>query len=324
MTGLTQSPRQSLNGLRVAVTGAGGQLGSYLREALTARGANVTGLGHRAAPGIDLVADLADRDALHRAIGTAEPGLVIHAAAYTDVDGCERDPDRAEQINTRGSAHVAHAARAAGAQLMMISTDYVFGGDGGAPYGELDPPSPISAYGRSKLGGELAVLDVCADFAVVRTAWLFGGRGKHFPRTVLTLLRDRRAIEVVTDEWGSPTYARDLAEALVQLSTTAQGGVFHLVNARAASRFELARAVALTAGFDPKCISGTRSADYLARYPLPARRPANSSLANNRAAALGIELRPWRDAIQAYVPDLASELGVHQNQITTTEGAGQS
>ena len=323
MTDQIQSSRQPLSGLRVAVTGAGGQLGGYLREALTARGAHVTGLGHRVAPGVDVVADVADRDAVLEALEAADPGLVIHAAAYTDVDGCERDPVHAEEINSRGSAHVALAARAVGAHLVAISTDYVFGGHSKVPYEEIDTPNPVSVYGRSKLGGEMAVLRACPDSAVVRTAWLFGGRGKHFPRTVLSVLRDRGVMEVVTDECGSPTYALDLAEALVQLSVSGQGGIFHLVNARTASRFELAQAVALAAGFDPECISGTSSVDFLRRFPLPARRPANSSLANHRAAALGIELRPWPDAIRAYVPVLAAELGIRPDGITTREGAGQ-
>jgi dTDP-4-dehydrorhamnose reductase len=281
-----------------------------VRQALTAAEARVIGLGSRPAAGVDVVADIADGPALSKVVAASAPELVIHAAAYTDVDGAERDPARAEAVNAAGSRHVAQAARAVGAHLVAVSTDFVFAGDGGAPYGEDAGPAPVSVYGRTKLAGERAVLEIGPRFAVARTAWLYGGPGKHFPRTVLTVLRDRGRMEVVADERGSPTFAGDLAVALVELAAAGGAGLFHLVNEGSASRFELARAVAASAGLPVDLVRPTTSAEFLARYQLPARRPADSTLANHRADALGIRLRPWPEAVAEYVPRLAVELGI--------------
>lgn len=300
----------SLAGQRVVVTGAGGQLGGYLRTALAAAGAVPIGIGARTAKGVDLVADVTDAAALRAAFAEAGAAAVVHAAAYTDVDGCERDPARADAVNATGSRLVAGAAREAGTYLVAVGTDFVFAGDGGAPYAEDAAPRPLSVYGRTKLAGEAAILAADPGFAVARTAWLYGGAGKHFPRTVLTVLQNRGAIEVVADEAGSPTFAGDLARALVALVAARGAGIFHLVNAGRATRYDLARAVAALAGFAPAAVAPTTTAAFLARHPLPARRPADSTLANTRAAALGITLRPWEDALAAYVPRLATELGL--------------
>jgi dTDP-4-dehydrorhamnose reductase len=268
----------------------------------------VIGLGTRPTDGIDVTADITDASAVKRALAGARPDSVIHAAAYTDVDGCERDPARAEAVNAEGSRHVAAAAKAAGAYLIAVGTDFIFPGDGDAPYAEDATPRPLSVYGRSKLAGEEAVLAIDPGFAVARTAWLYGGQGKHFPRTVVTLLRDRGTMEVVNDEVGNPTFAGDLAAALVSLLAVRSAGAFHLVNSGSATRFALAQAVAQAAGFDPGLIVPTTTAAFLAKYPLPARRPADSTLANCRGAALGVTLRPWSDAVADYAPRLAAEL----------------
>jgi dTDP-4-dehydrorhamnose reductase len=303
-----ESRGKRLAGQRVLVTGAGGQLGRFLVPVVRQSGATVIAFGSRPAAGIDVAVDLAERDVAIDALSAAEPDVVIHAAACTDVDGIEREPWRGEQSNTRATQHVAHAAKKAGAYLIAVSTDMVFPGDGGAPYAEDAPSAPISAYGRSKLMAEHAVRDAGSGFAVARTAWLYGGAGKHFPRTVLTVLRDRGGIDVVDDEFGSPTYAGDLAEALVQLAIRRSDGIFHLVNEGRASRFELARETARIAGFDPEQVRPISTEAFLERFPLPAPRPADSALRNLRAAALGIRLRDWREAVGEYVPVLAAEL----------------
>jgi dTDP-4-dehydrorhamnose reductase len=285
-------------------------VGTELLAVLAAAGHRPVGLGSRPAPGVDLVADITDAAAVRQAITGARPAVVIHAAAWTDVDGCERDPERAEAVNGQGAANVAAAAREAGAYCLAIGTDFVFSGDGGAPYGEDAGPDPVSHYGRSKLAGERAVLAADPSFGVARTAWVWGGAGKHFPRTVLTVLRDRGGMTVVTDERGNPTHAHDLAAALVALAGQRGAGVFHLANDGPTSRFELARAVAAQAGFDPELVQPVTSAEFLAKYPLPARRPADSTLRNERAAALGVTLRPWPETVAAFVPGLAEDLGI--------------
>jgi dTDP-4-dehydrorhamnose reductase len=293
---------------RVVVTGAGGQLGRLLVPALRRSDATVIGFGSRPDAGIDVAVDLAERDVTIDALQGSEPDVIIHAAACTDVDGIEREPLRGERSNTRATQNVAHAAKITGAYLIAVSTDMVFPGDGGAPYAEDAAPAPISAYGRSKLKAEQAVLEADSGFAVVRTAWLYGGVAKHFPRTVLIVLRDRGGIEVVDDEFGSPTYAGDLAEALVQLAIRRGEGIFHLVNEGRVSRFALAQETARIAGFDPDQVRPISTEAFLERFPLPARRPADSTLRNLRAAELRIRLRDWREALAQYAPALATEL----------------
>ena len=307
-----------LLGQRVVVTGAGGQLGRYLVPALRQSGAAVIAFGSRPDDTIDVAVDLADREAASDAIRFAHPEVVIHAAACTDVDGIERDPQRGESSNARATRNVASATRDTAGYLIAVSTDMVFPGDGGAPYAEDAPPAPISAYGRSKLEAEVAVQETHPGFAVARTAWLYGGAGKHFPRTVLSVLRDRGSIDVVDDEFGSPTYAADLADALVQLAIPRGSGVFHLVNCGRASRYTLARETARLAGFDPDLVRPTSTEEFLKRYPLPARRPADSTLRNLRAAGLGITLRDWRQALEAYVPKLAAEVLPGRNDAGTS------
>jgi dTDP-4-dehydrorhamnose reductase len=292
----------------VVVTGAGGQLGRFLVPAVRRSGATVIAFGSRPDSGIEVAIDLANRDAAMDALRAAEPDVVIHGAACTDVDGIEREPQRGEQSNVRATQNVVDASKHAGAYLVAVSTDMVFPGDGGAPYAEDAPTAPISAYGWSKLMAEHAVQEAACGFAVARTAWLYGGAGKHFPRTVLTVLRDRGGMEVVDDEFGSPTYAGDLAEALIQLAIQRGEGTFHLVNNGRASRFTLARETARIAGFDPEQVRPITTKVFLERFPLPTRRPADSTLRNLRAGALGITLRDWREAVKEYVPVLAADL----------------
>jgi dTDP-4-dehydrorhamnose reductase len=216
---------------------------------------------------------------------------------------------------------VARAARDLGIYVVSVSTDFVFSGEGGAPYCEDAPPHPCSIYGQTKCAGEEAIQVIDPTFAVARTAWIYGGAGKQFPRTVLTVLRDRRKMEVVIDEAGSPTFAGDLAPALVSLVVARGAGIFHLVNAGRATRFELARAVARQAGLDPETIQPTTTAAFLERFPLPAKRPADSTLLNTRAAALGITLQAWEAALAAYVPKLAAEVGISApSRVMTEEG----
>jgi dTDP-4-dehydrorhamnose reductase len=295
-------------GERIIVTGAAGQLGGYLLRQLATEGYTPIGLGRRPAPGVDVIADISDRDQLGDALDRAHPAAIIHAAAYTDVDGCERDPAQADRINRLGSETVAAFAAGRGIWMIGVSTDFVFPGNGGAPYREDARPDPISVYGASKLAGEEAIRAANPGFAIARTAWVYGGDGKHFPRTVLTILAKTGRMEVVDDEIGSPTFAGDLARALVALLPHGPSGVFHITNEGSTSRFALARSVARAAGEDPERIAPISTPAFLEKYPLPARRPANSTLASTRAAAFGVRLPPWEDAIGRYVPILADEL----------------
>lgn len=276
--------------MRIVITGAQGQLGSALQAQLAPQH-SVIALGHAE---LEL-----GRPGCVDQLAATGADLVIHPAAYTNVDGCARDPELAYRINTLGTRYVALACRRLGAPLVYISTNEVFDGEASAPYFEYDRAAPMNAYGRSKWAGELAVHELLSQAYIVRVAWLFGGP-RNFIRTILRLAAERDRLAVVADEVGSPTYAPDVAAAIAQLITTDYFGTYHLVNEGSCSRFELAAAALRLAGstvpLDPIAL-----ADYVRDSTVPRSTP----LRNQAAAALGIRLRPWEDAVAAYVGAMA-------------------
>ncbi|MBI2940623.1 MAG: dTDP-4-dehydrorhamnose reductase [Chloroflexi bacterium] len=278
--------------MRVLVTGCTGQLGHALVEAL-----------HRhQCVGLDRAGlDIADRPRVAAALAEVQPDVVINAAAYTDVDGCERDPERAYRINAVGPQLLALACREVGAALAQISTDYVFDGLNDEPYWEFDEPHPLNVYGRSKLAGERYVQTLHQRHYIVRTAWLYGDPGRNFVKTILRAARERPELQVVDDERGSPTAARDLAIAVARLIESEAYGLYHLVNDGVASRWELARRVVERAGLQAD-VQRISSREYRAARPAMAARPACSALRNFSAASiLGIRLRPWAEAVDEFV-----------------------
>lgn len=276
--------------MRVAITGANGQLGQALHAALEPEH-EVIAFGHA-----DL--ELSRPDCVERLVATAAD-LIIHPAAYTDVDGCARDPERAYRVNGLGTHYVALACQQLDAPLVYVSTNEVFDGTARQPYVEYDPPAPINAYGRSKWAGEQAVREVLRRFYIVRVAWLFGG-ARNFVRTVLRLAAERRTIAMVEDEIGSPTYAPDAAQAIAQLIRLPFYGTYHLVNEGACSRFEFAAAILQLTGNDRVQLEPIRLADYRRDSTVPPYTP----LRNVAAANLGIRLRPWQEALAAYLHTL--------------------
>jgi dTDP-4-dehydrorhamnose reductase len=220
---------------------------------------------------------------------------VIHAAAYTDVDGAEANSDRAYAVNADGSRNVAHGAAKAGARLFAISTDYVYDGTKATPYVEDDPVAPLSVYGASKLAGEREVLSAVPDAVILRTAWLYG-EGKNFVRTIIRLAGERSELRVVSDQVGSPTSAEDLARAIRAMLSTLASGVYHAVNAGSCSWHEFAVTILRLAGLDRPVVP-ISTAD-LAR---PAKRPARSILDCSKLAAVGVLMRPWQDALADYL-----------------------
>jgi dTDP-4-dehydrorhamnose reductase len=277
--------------VRVLVTGAKGQLGVELLEVL-GQDHDVVGLD---LPELDITKPEATR-----VIADARPAWVVHAAAWTDVDGCERDPARALLVNGEGTRRVAEACRAVGAGVVYLSTDYVFDGRKGAPYVETDPVSPLSAYARSKVAGEEAVRAVAPRWAIVRTAWLFGVSGKNFVKTIVEKAAVGGPLRVVDDQVGSPTYARDLAEAIGQLVSRDLTGTYHLTNAGSCSWYAFTCAIVEEAGLAHVAVAPMTTAE-LGR---PAPRPAISVLANPAWVASGMRpLRPWREALSAMLAD---------------------
>lgn len=271
--------------MRVLVTGGHGRVGAEVAAYLPRH--EVVTLGREAL-------DIAERDQVEQVMGAVLPQVVVNCAAYTDVDGCERDPERALAANAVGPRHLAVATERIGAHLLHVSTDFVFSGDLGRPYDEWDDPAPRSSYGRSKLGGELEVARHAASWAVVRTAWVFGRRGNGFVEKLLTQASRGGTLRVVVDQVGSPTYARDLAAVLARLGVELRRGIFHVTNAGACSRYEFARQVLSLGGFDPALVEPIHTRDL----PPAAPRPANSTLDNAASRLSGIpQLRPYQEAL---------------------------
>ncbi len=278
--------------MRVLIIGGSGQLGRALAHEWAA-----DDLLLPSSQACDL-----SSPAIINTVRELRPDLVLLPGAYTNVDGCTLDPERAYRVNTLGPKYVALACQALDVPLVYISTNEVFNGRATQPYREYDQPDPINAYGRSKWGGEQAVLQHAPHAYIVRVAWLFGGP-RNFVRTMVRLGRERSLsrdpLRVVTDEVGSPTYARDAASAVRQLVEHGIPGIYHIVNSGHCSRYELARASLQALGIDVPI-----EPIALAEFSRPSTPPAWTPLHNSAAAALGIELRPWQDAVTAFVQSM--------------------
>jgi dTDP-4-dehydrorhamnose reductase len=294
--------------MRALVTGAGGQLGQDLVAALSGAlppGGVSSSLWPRATgrPLADCVgaahADLAveDRLAVLDALEAVHPDVVIHAAAWTAVDACEDDPERAYRVNALGTRNVAEAAAAVGAHLVYVSTDYVFDGTLHRPYHEWDAPNPLSVYGRSKLGGEA---ECPPGSTIVRTSWVCGAHGANMVHTVLRLAATEADLAFVDDQHGSPTFTADLAPAIVTLALDRRPGTFHVTNGGATTWFGFARAVLSAAGADPRRVRPITTADL--HPPRRAPRPANSVLDNAALRGAQLPLLPeWPEALARLV-----------------------
>ncbi|HET9251088.1 MAG TPA: dTDP-4-dehydrorhamnose reductase [Candidatus Eisenbacteria bacterium] len=275
--------------MRVLVTGAGGMLGRALREKL--QGAHTLFLWGREE------ADLTDVAQVRVAAQGITFDAVVHAAAMTDVDRCESEPERALAVNRDAAANVAGLARDRGALFVYLSTDYVFDGAKRSPYLEEDPVGPINAYGRSKLEGERAVSASGARCLVVRTSWLFGSGGKNFVDTVASKLERGESLRVVDDQKGSPTYTRDLAHAIELLLRRGATGTVHATNSGTTTWYGLAREIARVLGSDAPIAPVTTE-----EFPRPAARPRYSVLSGARFRAwTGENLRPWEEAVGHYL-----------------------
>jgi dTDP-4-dehydrorhamnose reductase len=275
--------------MRILITGAQGRLGKRLVESLQPQ--------HHVIAADRSHFDMTDWGTTRSYITQAKPDLVLHPAAWTDVDGCAKDPDRALLINGYGAQHVALAAAAAGAAMLYVSSNEVFDGAGNHAYHEYDPTQPANAYGYSKWVGEQAVMRATPRHYIVRTAWLFAHGGKNFVQAILNAASAGKPLRVVTDEVANPTFTDDLADAIVQLIATERYGTYHFVNEGYCSRYDFARFVLDHCGYADTPIEAITRADWQ-RASLP---PPFSPLANTAGRAVGITLRTWQDAVLAFL-----------------------
>jgi dTDP-4-dehydrorhamnose reductase len=278
--------------MKVLISGSTGLLGKELVSEWS--GDEVIGMGSR-----DL--DIRDAGRVREVVRQVRPDWIVLAAAYTDVDGCESKPELAFAVNRDGPVNVASAAKEVGAKLLFLSSDYVFNGKKTSPYETQYPRDPQSVYGRSKAEAEVRLLETLPGCCIARTSWLFGTGGKCFPDTILKLAAARPTLDVVDDQRGSPTYAVDLARAIVQLCRKDAGGIVHMTNAGDCSWFEFAREIVKRAGL-PAEVRPTTS-EKMAR---PAPRPAYSVLSAASLHAYGIEMPGWQDALQRYLNERSS------------------
>lgn len=293
--------------MRILITGASGQLGTELVKSLQT-GQTTSG----ALPKI--YADVEVDAVTHQSLNIADCqevdkwfanhphyDLVINAAAQTNVDGCEKVEAQAYRDNAHGPENLAFAVNRTGGKFIHVSTDYVFAGTEATPRTESDPVCPVSAYGRTKLAGEKLALDACLQTFVVRTAWLYGAEGKNFVKAMLRLARQNGVIKVVNDQWGSPTNAADVADALLRLAVTDQYGIYHAVNAGVCSWYDLACRIVEQKGIPCEKLPLT-SSEYKALFPASADRPAYSVLSTQKLEAVtGHPMRTWQAAIDDFL-----------------------
>ncbi|GAA3601182.1 dTDP-4-dehydrorhamnose reductase [Gibbsiella greigii] len=284
--------------MKVLLTGSKGQLGSCFQDRLPA-GWDVW------ATDSDTL-DITDLDKVKQAVAQYQPDVIVNAAAYTAVDKAETEPELAALINATGPKNLALAAKEAGARLVHVSTDYVFDGKATTPYVETDVTNPLGVYGQTKLDGELAVAEVLPKAIIIRTAWVFSEYGNNFVKTMLRLAKDRDTLGIVADQYGCPTYAGDIAQAIIDLlQKEAEGGIYHFCGDKEVAWNEFAEAIFAAALKQGKLARVPRvNAITTEQYPTPAQRPAFSVLNCEKIKALGIILSDW----EAKVVDVISAI----------------
>ena len=278
--------------MKILITGAKGLVGRALVEHCSASGDEVFSYDHKSL-------DIADADAVESAIAAQRPDAVINCAAWTDVDGCETDPGRAERVNSLGPENLARASQNAGAVLITISTDYVFDGEKDGFYTQRDQPRPISVYGRFKLEGERRAQEAHARTIVVRTGYIFGPGGKNFLSNVLARAHRGEKLKAIRDYWGTPTYGRDLAARLRELAVLDLPGVYHVVSSGEGASFETFSIEAFKlAGLSTDGLE-VIDGDSLGR---PAPRPRNSRMKCLLSEAVGLSPLPhWQDGLAHFI-----------------------
>lgn len=286
------------------LVGNKGMLGTEVHRRLQARNLRFVAT--------DLDVDIKDSQTLQAFADRLDLSWIVNCSAYTAVDRAEDEPEQAFQINAEGVRNLALVARRKKARLLHISTDYVFDGRKEGPYLETDTPNPLGIYGRSKLQGELHIRENIDSHVILRTAWLYGPNGSNFVRTMLRLFRERDEVRVVADQWGSPTLAGDLADAILQIITreSFQYGTFHFTNEGRTNWYEFASLILELARKDHLRDREVRILPITTeQYPTRALRPANAYLSKEKIKeALNIQIRPWQEALEEFIGRLSTEV----------------
>ena len=281
------------------IAGGGGLLGKYMFKQLAAAGWRAHAFTHAEL-------DITDADAVRRAAEQVRPDLIVNCVATADVDRCEREPDWAYAVNEQGARHLAEAARDGGAEIVHVSTDYVFDGTKEGFYTQADEPRPLSVYAQSKLAGERAVSAACEQCYIIRTSWLFGVGGKNFGSRVIEYARQSPRLKGVMDQTSIPTYAPDLARRIEEIVALKTYGLYHGVNTGPATWFEFAQLALERAGIRDVEIEPVSRAALNQAAP----RPHNSAMRCLLSESLGLApLRHWRDALADFVRELNAATG---------------
>ncbi len=286
--------------MKVLITGAHGQVGRGVVAAAPAS-AEIVSVTHGEL-------DIGDPSAVQQFMSVAKPDVIVNAAAYTAVDRAESEPETARRVNTEGPANLARAAAAVRARLVHLSTDFVFDGAASKPYRPDDPTNPLSVYGSTKRDGEIAVRAALPSAVMLRTAWVYDAKGRNFLLTMLRLMRERGTVRVVTDQFGTPTAAHSIAEAIwAIIARPAVSGIFHWTDSGVASWYDFAVAIAEEAAAAGK---GSATANVIpigtADYPTPAKRPAFSVLDTSAThAVLGLAPRHWRENLRQVIGEVS-------------------
>ncbi len=279
--------------MKVLVTGVTGQLGHDVAAELSRRGVEYRGVGSK-----DM--DLTNEAEVRQVVSSYRPDTIIHCAAYTAVDKAEEEHELCHKVNVDGTLALAQAAEEIGAKMVYISTDYVFDGRGNLPFAVDDEKVPCNMYGVSKLFGEQAVFMVMKKYFIVRISWVFGKNGNNFVKTMLRLGKDREEISVVSDQWGSPTYTKDLAPLLCDMIETEKYGIYHATNEGVTNWAAFAMEIFKDAGLSCR-VRPINSEDY----PTKATRPKNSRLSKKSLDAAGFQRLPlWQDALVRYLKEI--------------------
>lgn len=303
--------------MKIIITGCKGQLGTEIQKQLRLGYSEIGPIPEKLHNATVIPVDLPELDisnykAVDELVRRQRPDLIINCAAYTNVDGCETDHDTAFKVNALGPRNLAQAAEKVGARLVHVSTDYVFSGkeNGGIPQDECTLPGPISAYGSTKLMGEQYVQQFCHRHFILRTAWLYSYYGKNFVKTMVNAGRKFGKLEVVNDQRGNPTNAVDLAHAILQLAETHEYGLYHCTGEGICSWYDFACEIIRLAGVDAS-VAPCTSAEYKAKHPAAADRPAWSALDNRMLrCTIGDPMRPWQQALAVFFEHWDGENGM--------------